>query len=910
MTFPVDLSQYQLPKLDPWTEKALSEMSRDQLRANVQLCRDAIVSFTACGAASGCGGHTGGAFDVVPEVCLLDAMFKTKPDLFVPILFDEAGHRVATQYLMAAIRGFINPDDLKEYRKAHSNLPGHPELETPGVEFASGRLGHMFPYVAGVAMANPSKVVVCLGSDGSNMEGNNAEAARLCVAQNLNVKIIVDDNDVTIAGKPSQYLGGFSVAKTLAGHGMKVFEVDGEDISDIYDKLQAAIVHDGPVAVCIHREMAPGIHPELEGKPAAHECISVARAMNYLEDRNLPAAIEMINSVQKTKENYTYLGAGKLDSLRQGVADAMVVQLAKMTAEERKTQCIAIDSDVEGSTGFKAIKQKFPEMYVNSGIMERANFSACAGFGREEGKQGIFSTFCAFSEMLISEIFMARLNNANVLSHFSHTGVDEMADNTCHFGLNPFFCDNGLAEQGTTPLYFPGEKTQVDKLVEKVFWDKGMRFIFSLRSKVPQLLNEEGKPYYTEAYSFVSGKDEVLLEGTDGYIVAFGDALYRANDAAQRLRRSGLNVGLVNKPTINVLDEETTSKIGRTGFVLVVEPINKLTGLGVRYGSWLLKLGLSPAYDHLGACKMGCGGLWEQAYHQGYDSESIQKMVRELHAKAAKKATEAMTYQQKKQELQLEFQREFKAQFALADETERFAKEAGVGPGLMTGSATAGVTATGEFKIDVKSRTNFAYDYTFVSDGNGTGAFDVNNSCLADRFRSYGRCVVVCDARVYDFYGEAMRTYFNQQGMGLEVLPLGIDEEQKSLKTVEEVLVFFADVGLMRRETPLLMGGGLITDICGMACSLYRRSTAYVRLPTTLIGMIDAAIAIKVGGNLAEKHKNRIGAFHPHSGVFIDFNLLATLSEAHVRNGVAELIKISTMSTPSASSFLRSTARI
>merc|ERR550537_809848 len=131
--------------------------------------------------------------------------------------------------------------------------------------------------------------------------------------------------------------------------------------------------------------------------------------------------------------------------------------------------------------------------------------------------------------------------------------------------------------------------------------------------------------------------------------------------------------------------------------------------------------------------------------------------------------------------------------------------------------------------------------------------------------------------------------------MGLEVLPLGIDEEQKSLKTVEEVMVFFADVGLMRRETPLLIGGGLITDICGTACALYRRSTAYVRLPTTLIGMIDAAIAIKVGGNLAEKHKNRIGAFHPHSGVFIDFSLLKTLSEAHVRNGVAELTKISTV---------------
>merc|ERR1712118_271485 len=177
----------------------------------------------------------------------------------------------------------------------------------------------------------------------------------------------------------------------------------------------------------------------------------------------------------------------------------------------------------------------------------------------------------------------------------------------------------------------------------------------------------------------------------------------------------------------------------------------------------------------------------------------------------------------------------------------------------------------------------------------GKGCFDVNLPFMADRFRDYGRCVLVCDARVYDIYGEGMRAYFQHHGMGLEVLPLGIDEEQKSLKTVEEGMVFFADVGLMRRETPLLMGGGLITDICGTACALYRRSTAYVRLPTTLIGMIDAAIAIKVGGNLAEKHKNRIGAFHPHSGVIIDFSLLATLSEAHVRNGVAEPIKISTV---------------
>jgi len=193
----------------------------------------------------------------------------------------------------------------------------------------------------------------------------------------------------------------------------------------------------------------------------------------------------------------------------------------------------------------------------------------------------------------------------------------------------------------------------------------------------------------------------------------------------------------------------------------------------------------------------------------------------------------------------------------------------------------------------VNATNDVTYDYTFLDGDENKGCFDVDNLWLAERLREYGRCVAVVDARVWDIYGSAMRSYFQHHELGLEVLPLGIDEEQKSLKTVEEAMVFFADVGVMRRETPLVIGGGLITDIVGTACSLYRRSTGYLRLPTTLIGMIDASVAIKVGGNLAEKHKNRIGAFHPHSGVVIDFSFLKSLPEAHVRNGVAELTKIS-----------------
>lgn len=158
-TFPIDLGAYKAVKLDP-SVNTLTDEQREALKFNIQLCRDALIFFTATGAARGVGGHTGGPYDTVPEVMILDALFKSQPDDYVPIFFDEAGHRVGTQYLMATLDGDLPAEQLMQYRAAGSTLPGHPELGlTPGVKFSSGRLGHMWPYVNGVAIANPGKSV-------------------------------------------------------------------------------------------------------------------------------------------------------------------------------------------------------------------------------------------------------------------------------------------------------------------------------------------------------------------------------------------------------------------------------------------------------------------------------------------------------------------------------------------------------------------------------------------------------------------------------------------------------------------------------------------------------------------------------------------------------------------------------
>jgi transketolase C-terminal domain/subunit len=300
-----------------------------------------------------------------------------------------------------------------------------------------------------------------------------------------------------------------------------------------------------------------------------------------------------------------------------------------MTEDDRKSSVLVVDSDLEGSCGLAQIRKAYPEIFISGGIQERGNLSAAAGFGMAKGKQGIFATFSAFLEMCISEITMARLNYSNLLCHFSHAGIDDMADNTCHFGINNMFADNGLDDGYETRLYFPADANQMKACVKAVFPQPGLRFIFSTRSKVPMILDATGNEQFGGDYTFTSGKDEIVREGTAGYIVAFGDTLYRSLDAVERLKQEGIDVGLINKATLNVVDEEMMAKIGKSPMVMVVEAFNRRTGLGSRFGSWLLERGYAPKYAYLGTHEEGCGGLWEQFPHQGIDPVGIMAKVKE-----------------------------------------------------------------------------------------------------------------------------------------------------------------------------------------------------------------------------------------------------------------------------------------
>jgi 5-deoxy-5-amino-3-dehydroquinate synthase len=138
-----------------------------------------------------------------------------------------------------------------------------------------------------------------------------------------------------------------------------------------------------------------------------------------------------------------------------------------------------------------------------------------------------------------------------------------------------------------------------------------------------------------------------------------------------------------------------------------------------------------------------------------------------------------------------------------------------------------------------------------------------------------------------------------QAGIGFAVEPgvaevesfeIGDGEEAKRLATVEELCRAWSRWGLTRNDVVVAVGGGVVTDVAGFAAAVHHRGVAVVHVPTTLLGMVDAAIGGKTGVNIPEG-KNLVGAYWQPSGVVCDLDALATLPPRELRSGHGELAK-------------------
>mmetsp|Transcript_10379 Transcript_10379/g.21464 ORF Transcript_10379/g.21464 Transcript_10379/m.21464 type:complete len:442 (-) Transcript_10379:357-1682(-) len=157
------------------------------------------------------------------------------------------------------------------------------------------------------------------------------------------------------------------------------------------------------------------------------------------------------------------------------------------------------------------------------------------------------------------------------------------------------------------------------------------------------------------------------------------------------------------------------------------------------------------------------------------------------------------------------------------------------------------------------------------------------------------RRLVVIDETVYGFYGEKVRAYFEARGVAHEILRLPLTEDNKSVELTLKVCEKMKKFNIDRRTEPVIaIGGGVTLDVVGLAASLFRRKTPYIRVPTTSLAYVDASVGAKNGCNFMGS-KNRIGTYVPPVAALLDCSFFATQQSREVTNSLGEMCKMAIM---------------
>jgi 3-dehydroquinate synthase len=122
----------------------------------------------------------------------------------------------------------------------------------------------------------------------------------------------------------------------------------------------------------------------------------------------------------------------------------------------------------------------------------------------------------------------------------------------------------------------------------------------------------------------------------------------------------------------------------------------------------------------------------------------------------------------------------------------------------------------------------------------------------------------------------------------------------EAAKTLDVAATLWSLLGrraFTRSDVVVGLGGGAVTDLAGYVAAGWLRGVRVVQVPTTLLGMVDAAVGGKTGVNTAEG-KNLVGAFHPPAGVLCDLAVLTTLPAAELASGMAEVVKAGLVADP------------
>jgi len=290
---------------------------------------------------------------------------------------------------------------------------------------------------------------------------------------------------------------------------------------------------------------------------------------------------------------------------------------------EKDRNVVAVEADLASSIGTNKFRDKFPEQFINCGIMEAQMVGLAAGLSLR-GKRPFIHTFAAFAtRRAFDQVFISlAYSGLQTTILGSDAGISTEFNGGTHM---PF---EDVALMRTMPNCYvaePSDEHMMRALIKMSYEKGGLWYIRTTRKKVPQIYNEQE--------TFSCGKAKVVREGKDLMIIASGICVSDALKASEELAEKGISAGVIDMFMINPLDSEAVNKcIDSCGRIITLENHGVVGGLGSAVAEIIAESAKAVKFKRLGVNgRYGqTGSLDFLKKDYGLDVDSIIKAAEEL----------------------------------------------------------------------------------------------------------------------------------------------------------------------------------------------------------------------------------------------------------------------------------------
>jgi len=617
-----------------------------KIEAQRAKARQAILTMTTLSAS----GHPGGSMSSIDFLLCLYELINHNPQDCIWEARDRVvvsnGHISPAVYTALGMHGYFDLDEaIAHFRQTGSIFEGHIEREVPGVEWSSGNLGQGLSAASGMALAARIKgldyQVFTVMGDGEQQKGQISEARRFASKYHLNnLTVIIDYNELQISGSIHDVMPQ-NLTANWESDGWKVIEVNGHDIHALLDTIQSAVEDDCPTMILAHTIMGQGVsfmenQAKYHGSTLNEEQLDTA--LKQLEQPNelkkyrkmREAGVGEHHATDKFAFHPSFLPGSPLfyeaDSDCRSAWGNAIADLAKLNASG-DTPLVVVDCDLASSVKTSDFAKAAPERFIQCGIMEQ-HAAVMSGAMSTCGIQTFWSDFGMFG---IAEVYNAQrlndINHAHLKTVLTHVGIDVGEDGKTHQSIDYISLARNLFG---FRLLCPADANHTDRIIRWLVNQAGNYLVTMGRSKLPQLKDHEGKPYYKVDHTFTYGQADLLRVGNHGSLWVCGTPAANALKAVDSLRDEGIFIEFYYVSSPLNIDEQQLKIASAKGPIFSVEDHSVNGGLGSSLAESLVKQNLSQKLVKIGIQDYPNSGQASELYKlAGLDSASILRTIKD-----------------------------------------------------------------------------------------------------------------------------------------------------------------------------------------------------------------------------------------------------------------------------------------